>query len=55
MVQVAEMDVEPGAIEATLNYFIDTEAMPVTLVGSPGASDVRTGGGEVRPAPDPVA
>ncbi len=42
---------EPGAIEATLNYFIDTEAMPVTLVGAPGASDVRTGGGASDPHP----
>ena len=45
MVQIAE----PETIEATLSYFADTEAMPVTLVGVPGASDVRTGGGK----PDP--
>jgi hypothetical protein len=45
MVQIAE----PETIEATLSYFADTEAMPVTLVGAPGASDVRTGGGK----PDP--
>jgi len=45
MVQIAE----PGTIEATLSYFADTEAMPVTLVGAPGASDLRTGGGK----PDP--
>jgi hypothetical protein len=45
MVQIAE----PETIEATLSYFADTEAMPVTLVGMPGASDVRTGGGK----PDP--
>ncbi len=45
MVQIAE----PETIEATLSYFGDTEAMPVTLVGAPGASDLRTGGGK----PDP--
>jgi len=45
MVQIAE----PETIEATLSYFADTEAMPVTLVGPPGASDLRTGGGK----PDP--
>ncbi len=40
---------EPETIEATLSYFADTELTPVTLVGAPGASDVRTGGGK----PDP--
>jgi hypothetical protein len=49
MVQIAETVVEPGAIEATLNYFIDTQQMPVTLVGAPGASDVRAGGGQSDP------
>ncbi len=45
MVQIAE----PETIEATLSYFADTEAMPVTLVGAPGASDLRTGGGKADP------
>jgi hypothetical protein len=49
MVQIAELDTAPETIEATLNYFIDTGATPVTLVGSPGASDVRTGGGKSDP------
>src|SRR5713226_4149648 len=49
MVQVAELDTVPDTIEATLNYFVDTGAAPVTLVGAPGASDVRTGGGESDP------
>jgi len=49
MVQIAEPDTAAEAIEATLSYFVDTEAMPVTLVGEPGASDVRTGGGEAEP------
>jgi hypothetical protein len=49
MVQIAEQDTVPDTIEATLSYFADTEAMPVTLVGAPGASDVRTGGGKADP------
>ena len=49
MVQIAEQDTVPETIEATLSYFADTEAMPVTLVGAPGASDVRTGGGKSDP------
>jgi hypothetical protein len=49
MVQIAEQSTVPETIEATLTYFLDTEAMPVTLVGAPGISDLRTGGGK----PDP--
>jgi hypothetical protein len=49
MVQIAEQDTAPETIEATLSYFADTEAMPVTLVGAPGASDLRTGGGKSDP------
>ena len=49
MVQIAEQVTAPETIEATLSYFIDTEAMPVTLVGAPGGSDQRLGGGK----PDP--
>jgi hypothetical protein len=52
MVQIAEQDAVPETIEATLSYFADTDVMPVTLVGAPGASDVRTGGG--RPDPHRV-
>ena len=48
MVQVAELDAAPETIEATLNYFVDTGARPVTLVGAPGGSDTRSGG-----TPDP--
>jgi hypothetical protein len=51
MVQIAEPETIPETIEATLSYFADSEAKPVTLVGAPGASDVRTGGGQ----PDPHA
>ena len=45
MGQLAELDAIPETIEATLSYFIDTEEMPVTLVGEPGGSDRRVGGG----------
>src|SRR4051794_5097719 len=46
MVQIAELDTVPETIEAELNYFVNTGAMPVTLVGAPGASDTRAGGGQ---------
>ncbi len=49
MVQLAELDADRDTIEATLNYFVDTEATPVTVVGAPGASDLRTGGGKSDP------
>src|SRR5467141_3229742 len=49
MVQIAEQATAPETIEATLTYFIDTETMPVSLVGAPGGSDQRVGGGK----PDP--
>src|SRR6516162_7812560 len=49
MVQIAELDAAPETIEAMLNYFIDTGSRPVTLVGAPGASDQRTGGGDSDP------
>jgi hypothetical protein len=52
MVQIAEQVTAPDTIEATLSYFIDTEAMPVTLVSAPGGSDQRVGGG--KPDPHPV-
>ena len=45
MVQIAEPVPAPKTLEATLSYFVDTEAMPVTLVGAPGGSDQRVGGG----------
>ena len=41
MVQFAELDTEPETLEATLNYFRDNKAMPVSLVGAPGESDKR--------------
>jgi hypothetical protein len=45
MVQLAELDAEHETLDATLSYFVDTKMMPVTLVGAPGASDLRAGGG----------
>jgi hypothetical protein len=49
MVEVAELETAPETLEATLNYFVDTGTMPVTLVGAPGGSDTRTGGGASDP------
>ena len=49
MVQIAEQAAAPDKIEATLTYFVDTEVMPISLVGMPGGSDQRVGGGK----PDP--
>ncbi len=46
MVQFAELDTERETLDATLNYFVDTKTMPVTLVGAPGEADKRTGGGD---------
>ncbi|MBV8122245.1 MAG: methyltransferase [Alphaproteobacteria bacterium] len=49
MVQLAELDTEPKTLEATLNYFVDTGARPVSLVAAPGESDKRLGGGTSEP------
>ena len=49
MVQIAEQVTDPKTIEVTLSYFVDTDAMPVTLVGAPGGSDQRVGGGASEP------
>jgi hypothetical protein len=49
MVQIAEQVTAPETMEATLSYFVDTETMPVTLVGAPGRSDQRVGGGTSEP------
>jgi hypothetical protein len=45
MAQLAELDAVPDTIEATLDYFVDSGATPVSLVGEPGGRDVRVGGG----------
>src|SRR5438094_3166304 len=49
MVQIAEQAAAPDKIEATLTYFIDTDVMPISLVGMPGGSDQRVGGGKPGP------
>ena len=49
MVQIAELETVAETIEATLNYFVDTGTRPVTMVGAPGGSDVRSGGGGADP------
>jgi len=49
MVQIAEQVTAPKTLEATLSYSLDTETMPVTLVGAPGRSDRRVGGGTSEP------
>jgi hypothetical protein len=49
MAEIAELDTLPETIDATLDYFADTGATPVTLVGDYGGRDQRTGGGR----PDP--
>jgi hypothetical protein len=46
--QVAELDVAPDQIEATLNYIVDDGSKVFTIVASPGGSDTRSGG-----KPDP--
>jgi len=45
MAEIAELVAPPKTLEATLSYFVDTENMPVTVVGAPGGSDRRIGGG----------
>jgi hypothetical protein len=49
MVQIAELAADPDTIEATLTYFVDTEIMPVSVVGAPGGRDQRIGGGKSEP------
>ena len=49
MAEIAQIDSVPATIEATLDYFADTGATPITLVGEHGGRDQRTGGG----LPDP--
>ena len=49
MVQLAELDTERETLDATLSYFVDTKEMPVSLVGAPGESDKRVGGGDSEP------
>jgi hypothetical protein len=48
MEAIAEQDLAPDTIEATVNYLVDTGERPFTYTGGPGSLDVRTGG-----TPDP--
>jgi hypothetical protein len=43
MVQVIEQDTMPDAVEATLNYVVETGEKIFTRTGGPGALDVRGG------------
>jgi hypothetical protein len=42
MVSVAEQDLAPDTIEASVNYFLDTGETPYTFTGGPGSTDVRS-------------
>jgi hypothetical protein len=44
MVQAIEQETMPDAIEATLNYVVETGEKIFTLTGGPGSLDVRAGG-----------
>jgi hypothetical protein len=49
MAGLAQLDAAAETIEAILDYFVPTEATPVTLVAAPGAVDRRLGGGSADP------
>src|SRR5580693_8966866 len=46
--EIAELDVAPDQIEATLNYIVDDGSKVFTITAGPGGQDVRSGG-----TPDP--
>jgi hypothetical protein len=48
MDQVTQQDVAPDAIEASINYLLDTGETPFTYTGGPGSTEVRSNG-----TPDP--
>jgi len=48
MDQVTQQDVAPEAIEASINYLLDTGETPFTYTGGPGSTEVRSNG-----TPDP--
>jgi hypothetical protein len=49
MAELADLDTERETLDATLNYFVDSGARPVSLVAAPGESDKRLGGGASEP------
>ncbi|HVH74530.1 MAG TPA: CmcJ/NvfI family oxidoreductase [Stellaceae bacterium] len=54
MAEIAELESVPETIEATLDYFADTGATPITLVGDYGGRDQRSGGGRPDPRRVPI-
>jgi hypothetical protein len=48
MSDVAELDTAPETIEASLNYYVDTGAKPISIVAGPGGIDTRLSGGEAE-------
>jgi hypothetical protein len=44
LMSITEAEVMPDTVEATLNYLLDNGEKPVTFVGVPGVSDVRSSG-----------
>ena len=44
MAQLADQDVAPDAIEASVNYLLDTGDKPFTYTGGPGSTEVRSNG-----------
>ena len=44
MAQLAEVDVAPDTIEASVNYILDTGETPYTYTGGPGSTEVRSNG-----------
>lgn len=48
MAQIAEQDLAPDTIEASVNYLLDTGETPFTYTGGPGSTEVRSNG-----VPDP--
>jgi hypothetical protein len=48
MPNAVELDAEPLTLEASLNYYADTGAQPVSLVAEPGGLDTRVAGGDTE-------
>jgi hypothetical protein len=46
MSDIAELDTMPETLEASLNYYVDTGAKPISVVAGPGGIDTRLGGGQ---------
>ncbi len=44
MTELAEQDLAPDTIEASLNYLLDTGDQPFTYTGGPGSTEVRSNG-----------